>query len=134
MTCGPEVPNPSEILNSDTFVQTINEQLLPRYDRIIVDSPPVGLVADSQILAAICDVTLLVLRAEKSRRKSSRHACSALQSVGAQLPGIIVNDVPRRRGRYGYYSRYGYRYRSGYGHYGGYGYYGHSEKKRAVSV
>jgi capsular exopolysaccharide synthesis family protein len=126
LSCGPEVPNPSEILNSDAFTEILKGDLTKRYDRIIVDSPPVGPVADSQILSAGCDITLLVLRAEKSTRKHSQQACDVLQSVGGHLLGAVVNDVPRRHGRYGYYS--------GYGYYRGYGYYGDREKKKTVEV
>ena len=132
LSCGPEVPNPSEILNSDAFAKILKEELSKRYDRIIIDSPPVGPVADSQILTAVCDVTVLVLRAEKSTRKHSVATRDVLQSVGGRLLGAVVNDVPRKHGRYGYYSGYGY-YR-GYGHYGGYGYYGDREKKKAAEV
>jgi capsular exopolysaccharide synthesis family protein len=126
LSCGPEVPNPSEILNSDAFTEILKGELTKRYDRIIVDSPPVGPVADSQILSAGCDITLLVLRAEKSTRKHSQQACDVLQSVGGHLLGAVVNDVPRRHDRYGYYS--------GYGYYRGYGYYGDREKKKTVEV
>ena len=124
LSCGQEVPNPSEILNSDAFAEILKNELSERYDRIIIDSPPVGPVADSQILAAICDITLLVLRAEKSTRKHSQQARDSLQSVGGRLLGAIVNDIPRKHGRYGYYS--------GYGYYRGYGYYGDREKKEAA--
>jgi capsular exopolysaccharide synthesis family protein len=114
MGCGPEVPNPSEILNSEAFVQLLNNELCTQYARIIIDSPPVGPVADSQILAAVCDATLLVLRAEKSTKKSSSHACEVLRSVGGHLPGVVVNDVPRKGGYSGYYSPYGYQYGTPY--------------------
>ncbi len=128
LPCGYEVPNPSEILNSNLFARAL-KGFSERYDRVIIDSPPVAPVADSQILAAICDVTILVLRAEKSTRRLSQQACDSLLSVGGNLLGAIVNDVPRRHGRYGYYS--------GYGHYGGYGdcgYYGETEKKPAQTI
>jgi capsular exopolysaccharide synthesis family protein len=126
LSCGPEVHNPSEFLNSNAFAEILKEKLSKRYDRIIIDSPPVGLVADSQILAAICDITLLVLRAEKSTRKHSQQARDILSSVGGHLLGAVVNDVPRRHNGYGYYSGYGY-YRS-------YGYYGEREKQKVVVV
>lgn len=126
LTCGADVPNPSEILNSDPFAEMLKE-LCSRYDRIIIDSPPVGPVADSQILAAICDITLLVLRAEKSTRKHSQHARDSLLSVGGHLLGAVVNDVPQSHGRYGYYSNYG-----NYGSYGHYGYYSKKKEKEYV--
>lgn len=122
---GPEVPNPAEMLSSKTFAEML-KNLSKQYDRIIIDSPPVGLVADAQILAAICDTTLLVLRAEKSTRKHSQQARDSLLSVGGHLLGTVVNNVSRKHGRYGYY---GYGYYGHYGRYGHYGYYGESDKK-----
>jgi succinoglycan biosynthesis transport protein ExoP len=113
LTSGPDVPNPSELLNSEAFANLLKE-LTHRYDRIVIDSPPVTPVADSQILAAICDVTILVLRADKSTRKASQQARDALASVGAHVLGAVVNDVSPRHSRYGYYSYYGY-YGYGYG-------------------
>jgi len=116
LPCGHEVPNPSEILNSDTFAKLL-ELITSKYDRVIIDSPPVIPVTDSQILAAVSDITLLVLRAEKSTRKTSQQARDGLLSVGAHILGVIVNDVPKK-GRYGYYG--------GYGNYG----YGHDKKEK----
>ena len=78
----------------------------------------------------MCDVTLLVLRAEKSTRKHSQQARDGLLSVGAHVLGAIVNDVHRNRERYGYYSGYGYR---NYGYYG-YGYGNEEKKKESVYV
>jgi len=119
--CGMELPNPSEVLNSVLFGGMLQE-LAQTYDRVIIDSPPVGLVADSQILAATCDIVLLVLRAEKSTRRHSLYAKDSLMGVGGNILGVVVNDVPRKHGRYGYYSSYGSY--GGYGYYGRHGYYG----------
>jgi capsular exopolysaccharide synthesis family protein len=115
MAAGREVPNPSELLNSPVFNEKIRELSL-KYDRIVIDSPPVLAVTDSRILAATCDVTLLVLRANKSTRKTSRHACESLLGVGARLLGVIVNDVSARNSGYGYYGGYGHKGNYGYGH------------------
>ena len=121
ITCGPIPVNPSEMLNSEAFAGLIKD-LAARYDRIVIDSPPVMAVSDARILGAICDVTLLVLRAEKSTRRAGEQARDGLLSVGARILGAVVNDVQHKGGRYGYYS--------GYGSYGyGYGY-GQSRKDR----
>jgi capsular exopolysaccharide synthesis family protein len=101
LPCGPDVPNPSEMLNSDRFAQLL-EILSDRYDRVIIDSPPIMPVADARILAAICDITLLVLRAEKSTRKISQLTRDGLLSVGARVLGAVVNDAPEK----GFYGRY----------------------------
>ncbi|MDO8301899.1 MAG: polysaccharide biosynthesis tyrosine autokinase, partial [Sedimentisphaerales bacterium] len=122
---GPELPNPSEILNSTMFAKIL-ASLAQRYDRIIVDAPPVAPVADSQILAAICDVTILVLRAEKSTRKLSQYARDSIASVGGHILGIVVNDVVQQKNHYGYYSGYGT------GYYGQSGYYGKDKNEQST--
>ena len=106
LPCKTQLVNSAEILNSKSFAKLI-KNLSDKYDRVIIDSPPVLPVTDAQILAAISDVTLLVLRADKSTRKSSRLARDGLLSVGAHLLGVVVNNVSKK-GRYGYYSGYGY--------------------------
>jgi capsular exopolysaccharide synthesis family protein len=104
---GPIPLNPSEILNSQAFSDMVDE-LAVKYDHIVIDSPPVNAVTDARILAALCDVTVVVLRAEKTTRKHSEYARDALNSVGARLLGCIVNDVSRGKSKSGFYSGYGY--------------------------
>jgi len=122
LACEQEVANPSEMLNSETFAKIL-EHLSNKYDRVIIDSPPIMPVTDAQILAAICNITLLVLRAEKSTRKISQQARDGLLSVGARILGAVVNDVSRKSTRYGYYSGYGYD-----------GYYGHGRRKKEKAI
>jgi capsular exopolysaccharide synthesis family protein len=97
LPCGPIPANPSEILNSREFGELI-DSLAMRYDHILFDSPPVNAVTDARILGAVCDATILVLRADKSTRKSGEHARNALMAVGAKVLGAIVNDAPNRKG------------------------------------
>jgi capsular exopolysaccharide synthesis family protein len=113
ITAGTKVPNPSEMLNSSVF-ESVLKALVDQYDRIIVDSPPVMSVTDARILAALCDVTLLVLKADRSTKRISQQACDSLLSVGANLLGIVVNEVSKKSSLYGYSSvcSYGYYGRS----------------------
>ena len=106
LPCKTQLVNSAEIINSKSFAKLVKD-LSDRYDRVIIDSPPVLPVTDAQILAAISDVTLLVLRADKSTRKNSRLARDGLLSVGAHLLGVVVNNASKK-GRYGYHSEYGY--------------------------
>jgi capsular exopolysaccharide synthesis family protein len=113
LPCGPLPANPSEILNSDMFKELL-AQLTAKYDNIILDSPPVTAVADARILSAMCDGTMLVLRAGKTTQRVAENACDALMSVGGTVHGIIVNGVSPRALRNGY--QYGYGYRNGTSH------------------
>jgi capsular exopolysaccharide synthesis family protein len=117
LPCGPIPANPSEILNSQTFADLLDE-LCNEYDHVLLDSPPVMPVTDARILAASCDATVLALRAEKSTRKGAVYSRDMLAGVGSHILGVVVNDVPRKKSVYGYYYTYGeegYRYGYGYG-------------------
>jgi capsular exopolysaccharide synthesis family protein len=116
LPCGPLPLSPVEVVNSHGFRQAL-EELSHRFDKIIVDSPPVMPVADARILGALCDITVIVLRAEKTTRRHSLGARNELRNVGAKILGVVVNNAPSGKGGYGY-GRYGY---GRYG-YGGYGY------------
>lgn len=106
LPCGPIPSNPSEILNSQVFADTIDE-LKGKYDHVVIDSPPVNPVTDARILAATADVTIIVVRADKSTRKLAENAKDSLLGVGANLLGVVVNDAPRSGRGYGGYG-YGY--------------------------
>ncbi|MCK5000346.1 MAG: polysaccharide biosynthesis tyrosine autokinase [Anaerohalosphaera sp.] len=117
LPAGPEIVNPSEMLNSEAFARML-KQFRNDFDRVIIDSPPVMPVTDSRIIGAQTDITLLVVRANKSTRRASQQARDGLLSVNAGLLGVVVNDVSKQDGRYGYYSGHGY-YGSYYGKSGG---------------
>jgi polysaccharide biosynthesis transport protein len=124
LPCGPIPSNPSELLNSQGFADIL-DKLAADFDHVVIDSPPVMAVADARILAASVDLTLLVLRAEKSTRKASEHALESLIGVGANVLGCVVNDVPRGKHGNGYYGAYGY-----------YSYYGEGQRgkgRKAIS-
>lgn len=113
--CGPIPANPSEILNSQAFLDLL-ESLGKAYDLVLIDSPPVLPVTDARVLAASCDGVLLALRAEKTTRSAAVSARDQLASVGGRVLGLVVNDVSRRRGVYSsYYADEG---RYAYYHYG----------------
>jgi capsular exopolysaccharide synthesis family protein len=103
LPCGPKPAQPTELLNSPMFTELL-EVLSDRYDQVIIDSPPVMGIADSRIIAASCDLTMMVLRAEKSTRRISELARDGLSSVGANLLGIVINEVDAQvEHSYGYY-------------------------------
>jgi capsular exopolysaccharide synthesis family protein len=112
ITSGPVPMNPAEVLNSQFFRDLLGD-MSKDYDLVIIDSPPIMPVTDACILGAVCDVTVLVLRALRSDLSVARHAKESLQEVGANLAGAVVNDVPLKGGFYGMPGYYGQYY--GYG-------------------
>jgi polysaccharide biosynthesis transport protein len=103
LASGQRTSNPSELLNSQTFLDTL-ERLKNKYDYVLVDSPPVGIVTDAQILANLCGLTLLVLRANKSSRLLTQRAGGALLTVSARVAGVIVNGVSKKDTQYSHHS------------------------------
>ena len=126
-------PNPAELLSSGRMKKLL-ERAKEQYDYVIIDSPPVDLVADAVALSAFCDGVLFVVRANHSERGAVIYGMEQLQYAGANIMGFVFNGVTskttRGYGKYRYrsyarhsYSKYGYRRGYGYG-YGrrGYGY------------
>jgi succinoglycan biosynthesis transport protein ExoP len=92
LPAGPIPRNSAQLLGGQRFEQII-EALGTAFERIIIDSPPLGPVTDGRILAATAHATLVVLRMNQSVRKASIAAIDALQKVGANILGIVANDV-----------------------------------------
>lgn len=105
---GPIPPNPAEILHSERF-KAFLEQVQGRFDRVILDSPPIVPVTDGVVLSTLVDGTILVVRAFKTTKDLARHALRALLDVGANVAGTVLNAVNLNRGEYKYSHYYYYR-------------------------
>ena len=113
---GPVPPNPNELLLSDKLDSLIAE-MRKRYDYIIIDSAPVGMVSDTFLLDRVADVTLFVTRSEFTS-KSHIKSINALASSGRlKSLYLCINAVDMTARTYSY-RRYGYGYKASYGNYG----------------
>jgi capsular exopolysaccharide synthesis family protein len=108
---GPIPPNPAELFHSERFRKFL-EQVQGKFDRVIIDSPPVVAVTDAVVLSTLADGTMLVVRAFKTPKDLARHALRALVDVGATLAGAVLNSVNLEKSEYKY-SHYYYQ-RDGY--------------------
>jgi capsular exopolysaccharide synthesis family protein len=106
MPCGPESPNPSELLALERFRALITT-LRGDFDFVVIDTPPVLPVADARIVAGAVDATLLVVAAERSKVKEVQLATDLLRQVEAPLVGVVLNQVPATRRHTGYGYGYG---------------------------
>lgn len=94
-------PNPAEMINSTTMSNLL-EKLKNEYDIVIIDSSPLEAVTDGQILSTKADGTILVLKAGKSKIESVKEAKSLLNKVGANIIGLVINQVSMRKKKYYY--------------------------------
>lgn len=101
LTSGPKPPNPSEILGSDSMKMLIS-QAKEEYDRILLDSPPIGAVTDPAILAAIVDGTILVVNYGKTNIEEAKRSKLLLENVNANILGVVLNKIPKNSK--GYYN------------------------------
>lgn len=92
MTCGQVPPNPSELLGS-TKMRRLLEVLEKQYDFVIIDSPPVLSVTDAAVLSALSGITLVVVRANKSRKGEFKQVVERLNDVNANLAGAVLNSL-----------------------------------------
>lgn len=111
------VSNPTILLENERFGKMI-EECKKKFGMIILDTPPLGSVADALNIATYCDGTVLVVRSGDTPRKVVDDSVQMLRRTEVPLLGIVLNraDIGGRSNLY--YKRY---YRSGY-YYKGYGY------------
>lgn len=107
--CGPIPPNPSEMLGSKRMTKLL-EILRKNYSRIIIDSPPITAVTDAVVLAKLVDGVVLVVRAGSTPREVIKNGLGQLQSVNANVLGVVLNGVEMSRDGYYYYQYYYYYY------------------------
>lgn len=126
---GPIPPNPNELLMSERMENFFNE-LRSRFDYIIVDTAPIGLVSDSLLIIPHTDIQLFVTRASYTTRKGLKTLHDAINTGQMPVSYIVLNGVNMRSRSYNYH-RYGH-YNLSNASYGyGYGYsHGKSSSRR----
>lgn len=117
LLAGPLVPNPTELLSSARFSGML-ESFRKVYDYIIIDTPPLGLVIDSAIVARQCDGAILVVESAKTKYRLAQEVKTKLEGTGCSILGVILTKVDRKK-QSGYYTKYyGKNYgKKGYGEY-----------------
>ena len=102
MACGTEAPNPAELLGSESFIRFL-DQMLNKFDTVIVDTPPVNLVTDAAVVGSVCDGVLLVAEAGSTDRSVLANAVNELRHARGTVLGIVLN----RAGAEAHYGKYG---------------------------
>lgn len=103
VTAGTIPPNPSELLSSKSF-EKFKEKVTELYDIVIFDVPPVTVVPDATILATKVDKIVIVSRVKVTPVADLEKTKNMLQSVGANIAGVVVNGV--RTSTKKYYGKY----------------------------
>lgn len=95
-------PNPSEILGSQEM-EAMMTDFSKKYDYILVDTPPVGVVSDACLVASLVDGVLLLVRQQRTKKDDVKRAVNNLQLTGARILGYVLNGVTVEHSEYDYY-------------------------------
>ncbi len=114
LTSGGRSKSPTELLENPVFPQLL-ERLKKHFDLVVIDSPPMGAVTDSMLIAERTDEVIFVCRFNRAYRKHIRLYIKALREGKNEILGIVLNGLSPRRIEY--YSNYRY-YRSYKKYYG----------------
>lgn len=113
MTSGPIPPNPSELLGSEAMDDLLKE-LNEKYEYIIIDTPPIGIVSDALILAPKTAGMVMVVREGYCTHDSVKKSLSSIEFAKARLLGFVLNCSGSKSKQYKYKYKYGYNYGYGY--------------------
>jgi Mrp family chromosome partitioning ATPase len=118
------VPSPADLL-TNRIMKGLLDGLRRFYDWIVIDTPPVGAVAEPLILAPLSDGVVVVAGAEMVPRKAIAQTLERIEETGARVLGVVLNRAQVEKHSY-YYGHY-------YGHYYG-KYYGRTPPRAASKV
>jgi len=100
--------HPSELLGSQRF-QALLDTYKTIFDYIIIDSPPIGAVIDSVVIANYCDAYFLVVASNENSRTQVKRAVADMSVAKAQFLGVVLNKVDKNASKY---FNYNYNYGS----------------------
>jgi non-specific protein-tyrosine kinase len=103
LAAGDPPPNPAEFVASVRLTELL-DHLRSRFDRILIDTPPAGILTDAAVLAPRVDGVILVVSAGHTRRDLARRAHQQLETVGAHLLGAVINRAKLERNVGEYYA------------------------------
>lgn len=115
LTSGPIPPNPSEMLYSNVM-DVLCKGLEERYDYIVYDTPPFGIVSDALVLAPRTAGIVLIAKAGYTTTDQMQRTKELVDGAGCKILGTVLNAAKNANRKYKYYKKY-YRYGHSYSYY-----------------
>ena len=131
---GPVPPNPTELVARDVLEHAI-DQLKSRYDYVILDTAPIGMVTDTAIIGRVADLCVYVCRADVTPKAGYEYINVLKNEHKFPKLATVINgiDMSKRKNSYGYGYGKKYGYGKGYGYGYGYGYGFEGKQKKTNS-
>lgn len=102
-------PNPTDLLE-DKRLQFLLDELVTKYDYVLIDSAPMMMVSDSFHILRLADVLVYVVRAKYTEKQLLKYVKTVAADENVAKLGIVINDIQKDELRYGYGGKYGYGY------------------------
>jgi capsular exopolysaccharide synthesis family protein len=131
ITAGPIPPNPSELIISSRMLEVL-EELKLKYDVVVIDNPPIGIVTDGIRVIKLADYPVYVFRENFSKRNFVQNVKKLIRDNNIKNLSVILNSVDIKKSGYGYSGVYDYDYGYGYGY--GFGYYDEDIRREKFSL
>ena len=109
ITSGPIPPSPTELIASPRMQELIGE-LVPQYDVVIFDSPPILGLADAPMISAMADGVVFIIESERARRGSLKASLRRLRAMRPVLLGAVLTMFDPAKAGHGYSEYAGYDY------------------------
>ncbi|MDX1445369.1 polysaccharide biosynthesis tyrosine autokinase [Lishizhenia sp.] len=109
ITAGSIPPNPSELILSKHLTELI-EELKTKYDYVLIDNPPVGIVSDGVQILHDADIPIYIFKANYSKRQFIKRVLELKEIQKIKSINLLLNGVEKRNSKYGYGYGYGYGY------------------------
>ena len=106
LPCGAVPLNPTELIGSATM-KNLKAELDKMYDIVIYDSPPILLFTDAELLVALVDAVIFVVKTDSTTFDSLEHSVDIIEGIRINLAGIVVNQYQLNRLHRGYYHLHG---------------------------
>ncbi len=103
LSMGTVPPNPLELLSSAKFAYFLRS-FKEKYDIIIIDSAPVGIVSDALVLSKLVDETVIVSAHHKTNISDLQNTKKAIQNAGGKIAGVVLNK--KKTNKKEYYDKY----------------------------
>ena len=110
---GSTCKNPTQVINSPRFAELITE-LRTRYDRIVIDSPPLGAVSDALHMVSLVDGVIYVVRFSMVKKRNALSCIARLREAGVPIVGAVLNSMVTRMATF-YTDSYDESYKKYYG-------------------
>ena len=108
LSIGAKTANPNELLSSNGFKEFL-KQIKEKYDVILLDAPPINVVADAQSIAPLVDFALLVVKFRKDSIEDIQEAVKTLDVVGQEKRAVVMNQCYNDGSFQGYSYYYKYK-------------------------